>query len=560
VKRAIAIALLLSLLAPSLARAEDALAEAKELFRRGVELFEAGDLETALDFFRRSRARFASMQNTLDMAICLEALGREDEALEAYDEAIAAFGKDLSDAERANIARKVRALRAKVGAIDIASNVNGAVVIDGRDRARLPLATPIRVTAGTHVVRVIKDGFVTFETTIDVGAGERVSIDAKLAPLTTMGGLRVEDSGTSGADVVVDGVVVGAAPWEGTLGLGTHVVWTRKGDVGSAPTRAVVLQGQTALLRLRSAKLGAVASVSVRPASATIALGGLVVGRGRWDAALPAGHYEIDVSEDGYFARHAKFDVVEAGAPFRADFALEVDGDHPRWGARNPGHFVFGFFGGGGLSPSLGSGSEASCKSHCTRHNYPGGVIFGLRGAYELPPRISIEGAGGYLFLGSSLARQVSAQGASLALDDEARVSGFWLSAGLSYRVSLPAGWELRPRAHAGFIIAHSTDPVTGTATLAGETAPRAIVVAGDTGVAHSTPFFALTEIGLERAWGAWRFGAAVSTFFLPVPGPPSTHGNVAIQGAGTSAVLAGERTYGSFVVLMPQLSVSYVP
>jgi hypothetical protein len=129
--------------------------------------------------------------------------------------------------------------------------------------------------------------------------------------------------------------------------------------------------------------------------------------------------------------------------------------------------------------------------------------------------------------------------------------------------VPIFGGWELRPRAHAGFVVAHASDPVTGTATLAGESAPRSIVVAGGTAIAHSTPFFALTELGLERAWGKWRFGASVSTLFLPAPGPPSTLGEVAIttaSGTTSTSALAGERTYGSFVVLMPQLSVSYVP
>lgn len=537
----------------------DVLAEAKELFRRGVELFEAGDLETALDFFRRSRARFASMQNTLDMAICLEALGRDDEALEAYDEAIAAFGKELSEAERANIARKVKALRDKVGSIDVSSNVNGAVVIDGRERARLPIASPIRVTAGSHVVRVIKDGYVTFESIVDVDAGQRVALDAKLAPLTTVGGLRVEDS-VLGAEVVVDGVVVGVTPWEGTLAPGTHVVWTRKGAVGTAPTRAVVLQGQTALLRLKSTTLGTVASVVTRPSTATIALGGVAVGHGRWEAALPAGHYEIEVTEEGYLARRASFDVAPGAGPFRADLPLTVDSEHPRWG-RVAGRFLLSAFAGGGISPSLGTGPEASCPSSCTRHGYPGGVLVGARGGYELPSRIAIEGSGGYLYYGTSLARTVRSGPATLALDDEARVSGFWLAAGLSYRAPIVAGWDLRPRVSFGFLVAHSSDPVTGTATLAGTPAPQSFVVAGGNDVSHSTPFFALTEVGIERAWGAWRFGASLGAFFVPVAGPASAHGTTAIGGAGvTTNALAGERTYGSFVVVMPQFSVGYIP
>ncbi len=544
------------------APADDALAEAKELFRRGVELFEAGDLETALDFFRRSRTRFASMQNTLDMAICLEALGRDDEALEAYDDAIAAFGKDLNEAERANIARKVRALRANVGAIDVSSNVNGSVVIDGRERARLPLTSPIRVTKGSHVVRVIKDGYITFETTLDVAAGERVPVDAKLAPLTSTGGLRVEDVGVIGADVVVDGVVVGVTPWEGTLGPGTHVIWTRKGGVGSAPTRAVVLQGQTALLRLKSTALGPVASVVVHPASATITLNGVDVAKGRWDGALPTGHYEVDVNDDGYTPRRASFDVAPGTAPFRGELSLAVDLEHPRWIHPDSGRFVFGAFVAGGFAPSLHSGPEGNCPTlACKVHGYPGGVMFGLRGGYELASRFSIEASGGYLYFGSSLARQIAIPGATLALDDEVRVTGFWLAAGMSHRLRLGGGWSLRPRVSAGFLVAHSSDPLTGTAVLTGAGAPSSIVVAGGTTVTHSTPFFGTIEIGVERSFGSWRIGASIGTFVIPAPGPASAHGEIAVGGDKlTTNAFAGERTYGPFVVLMPQLSVSYAP
>ena len=89
----------------------------------------------------------------------------------------------------------------------------------------------------------------------------------------------------------------------------------------------------------------------------------------------------------------------------------------------------------------------------------------------------------------------------------------------------------------------------------------RSAAVAGGTTVTHSTPFFGTVEIGLERSIGSWRIGASIGTFFIPAPGPASAHGEVAIGDRGlTTNAIAGERTYGPFVVLMPQLSVSYSP
>jgi tetratricopeptide (TPR) repeat protein len=81
------------------------LEEAKELFRRGVTLLTAGDTERALESFLGSRALVPSGKNTANAAICLERLGRYDEALEMYEEVLARFSKDLDDED----SRKPRA-------------------------------------------------------------------------------------------------------------------------------------------------------------------------------------------------------------------------------------------------------------------------------------------------------------------------------------------------------------------------------------------------------------------------------------------------------------------
>ena len=559
---------------PVPAPSAEALAEAKELFHRGVRLFEAGDTDSALDAFRRSRARFASMQNTLNVAICLEALARDDEALDAYEEVVAAFGAELGDAERASLARKIQGLRAKVGALDVSSNVSGAVVVDGRERAKLPLAAPIRVSAGAHVVRVIKDGYVTFEARVDVRAGERTPLDARLSPLAAAGGLRVEDATlAAGGEVVVDGVVVGPVPWEGTLAPGSHVVASRARDGsarGSAPTLAVVLQGQTALVRLRSGPLGAVARIVVRPASAEIAMNGVPLGKAQWEGSLPTGHYAIDVREDGYVARHVAFDVAPGSPAYRAELELAIDPRDPRWPHPSAGQFVFSAFAGYGVARSLRSTAEEGCSGGaCTRHGIPGGVMVGLRGGYELRSGVTIEGAGGYVSIGSDVSRSLSVGAAGLApttyaIDDALRVQGFWLGTSVSYGARLGETMTVRPRLGAGFLVAHSFDPLTATRAAS---APNGAGGAGETAtlanrddITRTTPFIGTAELWLERAWGSWRVGAGLTALWIPSPAARGTHGELTAPGAPPTTALAGERYFRSLLVIMPQLSVALVP
>ncbi|MBI4702217.1 MAG: hypothetical protein HY744_13900 [Deltaproteobacteria bacterium] len=94
------------------------LAEAKRLFFSGNELRLAGDYQRALEYYLESRALMPSVANTKNAAICLDELGRYDEALELYEELITRFREEISDEDRAAVAPDVQRLRGQVGSID----------------------------------------------------------------------------------------------------------------------------------------------------------------------------------------------------------------------------------------------------------------------------------------------------------------------------------------------------------------------------------------------------------------------------------------------------------
>src|SRR5205814_1432454 len=98
------------------------------------------------------------------------------------------------------------------------------IVVDGKTRADFPIIDPIRVSAGTHTVRLLKQGFQNFETTIDVAGGQTVQIPAKMPALVASGTLRIAEKTGRKMDVHLDGATVGVTPWEGTIATGDHVV------------------------------------------------------------------------------------------------------------------------------------------------------------------------------------------------------------------------------------------------------------------------------------------------------------------------------------------------
>ncbi len=308
------------------------LQQAKVLFIEGNELRKAGDCERGVDRFLRSRALVPSVSNTLNAAWCLQQIGRADESLELYEDVLTRFRESLSTDERASIGPTLALLRKQVGSMDVSSDVAGTLVIDGRSRGRLPLAFPVRVLPGSHVVRVLADGWQTFEKTVNVRAGETASVDAKLAPLARAGRLRIAGPQVDGAQLYVDGALVGEAPWEGTLSSGPHVIALRKGDKGTAPVLAQVLESQTAAPMLELAAGVADVQITTDPPSASIAVDGVPLGHGRWLGWLPAGSHTITGAEAGYFSGERKLNV--AGAAVRASLALQVDQKHPIWDVR----------------------------------------------------------------------------------------------------------------------------------------------------------------------------------------------------------------------------------
>jgi hypothetical protein len=559
------------------AMAQDArVEEARTEQRRGVALYKGGDPERALEFFLRSRAIFPSIGNTKNAANCLQVLGRYDEALELYEELLANFGADLDADDRVTVPGSMALLRAQVGSVRVSANVDGTVVIDGRARGKLPLSTALRVMPGRHQLRVIRDGYVAFETYIDVVLGATLPVDARLEALQASGGLRVEDAVLPDADVLVDGLVLGPAPWEGRLTPGVHVVSTRKGDSGSAPTRAAVLQGQTTLIRLSSSRLGPTLRLAVTPPAADVTLDGVPLGKGRWEGPLPGGTYRLEASEEGYFTRSTTFQQTVDRGPTDAEtsLSLQIDESSPRWPRRPSGHFVVGALLGYGAGASLGSGAEGVCPGSCSGHGLANGLLFGARVGYELPVRLAVELTVGHASLSDTVSRSAAAgflqnsEPVTYELHDLLRLNAYLFGAGASFWQPIGFGLRLRSRITLGILVAESTDVLSGAATVGSQSAPLGIPGSGNT--LTSVPFFAMPEVGVEVPLGAVRLGLQLGALFVASDGPVYAFGPATVPNTCTaqqpsqvgcardSAALENERAFRPFGLLLPSLTADY--
>lgn len=555
------------------APAEADLAAAKELFRRGNKLLEDGQIELALDLFVQSRARVPSVGNTLNAAIALDRLGRSDESLSTYEELLRDFGDRLKDEERKNVSFAMSALRRKVGSVDVAANVEGMVVIDGRKRGVLPLTAPIRLLPGSHTVRVLHDGHAPAEAIVLVKIGEELRVDLRLEALTSTGRLSVADeAGTPDLDVLVDGAPVGVAPWAGTLGAGRHVVALRGKELGTGPTHAVVVAGQTVSVTLRAVPLGPRVRLDPTPATAVVTLDDVVLGPGPWDGRLPLGRHVIAAAEEGYRTRTMGAD---GGTPGVVRVTLEVDEGHPRWRKLETAKLRVEAFGGVGFTGSLGGAASAVCPDRCTR-GASLGVLVGARGAYVLPIGLRFELGAGYLRVASSLSRKESATrpppagvgAATYELDDAIVVSGPIATLGLGYGYPVTRALRLTGRTSLGAFFGSARDTVSGRVTRGAES--QDVFVEGSGRATRAVDFFVMPELGAEYAIGRVHVAAGLGAGIFLLDGPASGLGDTQVSAAATActgnpAQLAcvandggrrGEKAYGSFVLWVPQIGV----
>lgn len=558
---------------------KEAHALAKEMFDKGLRLLDANLPDRALGYFLQSRAALPSIGNTTNAAICLEQLGRYDEALEMYEELLVQFSEQLGAEEGAAVAAAMRGLRKSVGSVTLSSNVKGTVVVDGRKRGVLPLSEPIPLTAGKHVVRLLEDGYRPFERAIDVAAGSTLHLEANLTPLTGAGMLRIEDVDDAVVDVYVDGALLGVTPWEGLMPLGRHVVWTRKGDRGSAPRTLVVIQGQTASARVRSAELGPTVRVEVSPSTADLFLDDVSIGEGRWEGRLPAGQYRLTASETGYHASSRLLQVRSGGVAVTETLRLDVDAQHPRWPRSVAGRYFVSVLGGYAIGRGLGADAEDECPGSCQGSTTMQGFVAGLRGGYRFRWGIAPEVTAGYASFGASFGRTLHGsfrgsddpQGPHLVryqLSDDITVRGPFLGAGVSLRREL-GRLGISTRATLGLLFARSADPVTGTATT--RTGTAVLAVENREQVEDSQTPFVMPEVGIDVAVGPLQLGIGLGLALFPLAGPKLDHAQAGVAPACSvgddpesvgcvpnSAAIADERVHGRFVVWIPQASITY--
>ncbi|MDC0681800.1 PEGA domain-containing protein [Sorangium atrum] len=528
-------------------------------FEKGLTLLREEAWGPALAEFLLSRKLFPTRVATNNAAIALRKLQRYDEALEMFETFLRDF--TMSAAERAAAQREIAELRALVGTLDITNAEPGAsIVVSGEERGQYPPVKPIRVAAGTHVLRVFKEGYEPVETRVDVAGGQTVTVNAKLRRLTRSGRLRVVERAGKTVDVLVDNVVVGQTPWIGALSVGDHMVALRgAGKLGTQPTAAPVKPQELTTLSLLAEDLDASLRVDPTPPGASVWINSVNVGNGVWLGRLKVGTHRVEVKADG-FVTGTRTVTLQKGQRQSLDVGLERDEDADIW--RKPPKITLDVSASFLLAPTLGGEITDGCDSGCSSSLGLGGLGM-IHGGYELGSGIGVGIELGGLFAAQQLDERSAALrpvGYRDPLDgtasDTLRLGGFLAGATFGYHFGerFPALLRLG----AGVLVGEVRDERTGRfRTTGGESFNTFPVV----DFASATYFYADPEVRLGLRLGErWEVAGSVKLLLLIGLSKPKWDRTIELAAASDGiGTYEPESLMGDFVLMIaPGASLRY--
>jgi hypothetical protein len=221
--------------------------EAAQRFDRGLQLFDDGDNSGALAEFKRTYEILPNPMVLYNIGLVYAAMARPVDAVDALEPAVSGGGLPPKQLERAT--QTLADQKARIGRLSVTTTPEGArIEVDNVEVAKTPLALPIRVSEGSHIVGAMAEGFAPARKEVVVAGNSDASLHLDL--VSTQGkqlaNLTVRTP-TAGAEVRVDNEIAGKTPLATSLTLvaGHHVVELRRPGYTSARHEVDIGAGAT---------------------------------------------------------------------------------------------------------------------------------------------------------------------------------------------------------------------------------------------------------------------------------------------------------------------------
>jgi len=179
----IAILAMLAQAAPQPASAE-AKDRAQVLLRDGAQLYEKGDLVGAVEKFKRAYAEFASPKLLFNIGQTSRELGRDVEAIEAFQHFLAETA-DAPEELKAEAWKSSGELQAKLGRLHVECETKGADIgVDGKHVGQAPIKDLVWILPGRHRVTASQINGKALVQNVEVAGGDVLNVVLRADPPT----------------------------------------------------------------------------------------------------------------------------------------------------------------------------------------------------------------------------------------------------------------------------------------------------------------------------------------------------------------------------------------
>lgn len=197
---------------PHAACAEEARAEARELFLRGVALFESEDYESAAVAFHESFAANPEPIALYNYAMCQRELFRFLESIEALEQYLALGPDRIGAAEAREAQRLIAEMSAQLGTLQIVVEPRTATVsVDGVEVDSNHFSS-LRLRAGPHQVEANADGHSPGSEQVMVIAQRVTEVHLALEPVEQTAPVELELTDTEPGSIELSDVPADTEP------------------------------------------------------------------------------------------------------------------------------------------------------------------------------------------------------------------------------------------------------------------------------------------------------------------------------------------------------------
>jgi hypothetical protein len=307
-------------------------AEAAKRFDRGLALFDEGDNAGALAEFKQVYATLPNPVVLYNIGLVYAAMFRPVDAVDALKQVV--DDPSLSPAQHERAKTTLADQEARIGRLSITSVPAGAhISIDNVDVATTPLTAPLRVSAGTHVVGAVAEGYVLARKEVVVAGNADAQLSFELVRLeaTRDANLTVR-SRLTGAEVFINGKSAGKTPLSTSLSVppGHLDVELKRPGYVTAKTQLDLTEGSTGEVSLDPtidskalATEGVFFSVDVGRKNAELFVDQEHLGPYSGPVRLPKGPHRVRVEAAGFL-------------PFERDVNVEGGKDNVLQGKLEP--------------------------------------------------------------------------------------------------------------------------------------------------------------------------------------------------------------------------------